>query len=343
MLTSPPDGPCAGRPARPRRQAGPGLALGMASALGAACVASGCNAILSMDERTLASTATQGGGGTTTSASNGGQGGVGTGGGGGGGATTATGGAGGLGGQGGDGGGGIDPDCLSPFVADACLPGPGCQWSTGCSDVVLLLHFDSDPAEGEDADLAVDFSGHGNDASCYGTACPSIQDDGHAGRAFDFGGSSYFTVSHSPSLMLESAFSVAAWFRPYSLPSSWRPVVAKTHPGDEDAPFWLGHDAGSFCIGYNSDTWYMQCDSGYSPSAWHSLVGTWDFIAEEQRFYVDGQYVAGGAMNGAPAFPIAPVNIGWDPGDEGVDGTIDEVIIWNRVLTPEEVALLATG
>lgn len=289
-----------------------------------------CNAILGMDERQPYPPGTGGSGGTTTTGSGGTHvGGGGTGG-------TAVGG----GGQGGSGG---DP-CASPVAPNLCLPREGCLSADHCSDVALLLHFDQLAAYGETDQLAHDFSGNGNDATCETTTCPTTAPwGGRFGGAFEYSHNDHFSVPNDSSLSFPDEVTVSVWFYPRQYPSQWRAIVAKVVQGTEDANFWIGHDDDRFCALYHSEgAWHLGCTSvGYPVDQWYNLVGTWDDPNDTFRLYINGDLATEDTASTADVPEVAtPVTIGWAPGDSGVEGLIDEVVIWNRLLSPTEISAL---
>jgi hypothetical protein len=59
------------------------------------------------------------------------------------------------------------------------------------------------------------------------------------------------------------------------------------------------------------------------------------------RLYLDGTFVALGDLPAISIDSAAPLFIGTDPSHAGAEGTIDEVIVWNRELGSDEIAVLA--
>ena len=74
---------------------------------------------------------------------------------------------------------------------------------------------------------------------------------------------------------------------------------------------------------------------------WTHLALTWG--NGERRFYVDGQLVSGVSYSGKPIAPQRTLFVGsrWTGSGRYFMGDVDELLIYRRCLTPDEVALVA--
>ena len=74
---------------------------------------------------------------------------------------------------------------------------------------------------------------------------------------------------------------------------------------------------------------------------WTHLALTWG--DGERRFYVDGRLVSGVSYSGKPIAPQRTLFVGsrWTGSGRHFMGDVDELLIYKRCLTPEEVALVA--
>ena len=74
---------------------------------------------------------------------------------------------------------------------------------------------------------------------------------------------------------------------------------------------------------------------------WTHLALTWG--GGERRFYVDGQLVSGVTYSGKPIAPQRTLFVGsrWTGSGRHFMGDVDELLIYKRCLTPDEVALVA--
>ena len=74
---------------------------------------------------------------------------------------------------------------------------------------------------------------------------------------------------------------------------------------------------------------------------WTHLALTWG--GGERRFYVDGELVSGISYSGKPIAPQRTLFVGsrWTGSGRHFMGDVDELLIYRRCLTPDEVALVA--
>jgi len=203
----------------------------------------------------------------------------------------------------------------------------------GDDGLVAGWHFD----EGSGS-IAKDSSGNGNDGTIHGATWV----DGKFGKALSFDGEDdYVEVHDSPSLDITDAITIEAWIYPIGYPPSPR------HAGIVGKGGW---DIGS---GYEVDLGYEEMNglfelntrrsSLYSESRiplnqWTHVVAT--LKNTDAVIYINGKIDASGTVNSLIT-NSRPLQIGRrDPGNKFVayfKGIIDEVRIYNRALTPEEI------
>jgi hypothetical protein len=197
--------------------------------------------------------------------------------------------------------------------------------------------------------------GSGSDSSGNGldgvpTGAPVGIPDGRFGSAFRFGGSSDgFAVSPS-ALLQPPAVSVVAWVRSPGAPSGEQTVVGQGARAD-CAVSSYGLQVGTL-LGTSGLRFYVwrggfTASTAVAPAslwdgAWHRLVGTYD--GAQQQLWVDG--VAGPAAQvGGPIVYGLDDNrftVGGLPcaAGRGFMGDVDEVLVFNRGLSPSEVTSL---
>jgi hypothetical protein len=163
------------------------------------------------------------------------------------------------------------------------------------------------------------------------------------GGVFD-GKSSLVYVDENPSLELTGAMTVAAWVTLDSLPNRLADIVIKGHRLAPWQSYELLYDNVTQQFGFsiaNSSGDYpgSKGPGTVSPGAWYHVVGVYD--GSHIVTYVNGVAGARGAYSGEPYLALGPLYIG-DEGDGGTDlpGTLDEIRIYDRALSPEEVAEL---
>jgi hypothetical protein len=173
--------------------------------------------------------------------------------------------------------------------------------------------------------------------------------EGYSGTALRFNGvNSYVTMPDTSAVEITTAGTVAAWININSFKNTFAGVVHKgtrTDFNDEaySLQFWSG----------NKIYWGITTASGAHPNVqspaapptgtWVHVLGTWDSSA--MKLYVNGALVASGPGVESIRSPGA-FNIGAQLDGSpyyGFDGLIDDVRVYNRALTPDEVTTVAAG
>ena len=205
---------------------------------------------------------------------------------------------------------------------------------TDAAEPGLVAHWDFDEGKGS---LVHDRSGNNNQGKIHGAKwikCGS----GHALR-FD-GADDYVNCGRGPSLDIRGAISLEAWVCPEGIP--------KGEPGI------LGKQFSSFLLTYYSNGscyWYVceganNCNAGLFAGSWSHVVGTFD--GTTMNLYLDGERVGVRQSKYRAIKKGRNLFIGCVIGDDAADdpaytrtsyfkGLIDEVRIYNRSLSEEEV------
>jgi hypothetical protein len=137
----------------------------------------------------------------------------------------------------------------------------------------------------------------------------------------------------------QQSFSLVAWARPSSLPGHWAGLLAKSR---EAASAWYG----LYISPDNHWTFRGPDDSknvtggAVTPDTWQQVVAVQDAKTQTRTLYVNGTQVASGAAL-QPADATGPLWIGQGNADEeGFAGGLDEIRIYNRALSPDDIAKL---
>ena len=197
---------------------------------------------------------------------------------------------------------------------------------------------------------ANDVSGNNNNGTVNG-ATLSTDRKGNANSAYYFDGNDNITLNQK---FLDGAFTLSLWIK-----------VTETQPGSGGAIFSNGVIHGNWGDGFSSaiapDNTYFSFEKnttniGFSFSNstnplnlndtyFHHLTYTWDGLsgANSAKFYIDGNLVASIAC--ASATINASMNLMFGYGSDGgfdypYKGIIDDVRIYNRVLTGQEITKL---
>ncbi len=197
--------------------------------------------------------------------------------------------------------------------------------------LVLYLPFD----EGTGT-IAKDLSGMGNNGTIHGAKWVK---DGKINTALSFGGSDYVEIPHSDSLSITDAITVMAWTNMRPGASGEMAIVSKGRWAANDLPYELTETPGGVIF------WQFYDNEGRdscSPSAppvgeWHHIAGTYD--GKIFKAYIDGELAKEWEYAGKMPENTAPVTIGKrSKADECFfNGIIDEVAIFNRALSAEEI------
>jgi glucose/arabinose dehydrogenase len=182
---------------------------------------------------------------------------------------------------------------------------------------------------------ANDASGGGNPGTIAG---PTRTSGGRYGGALSFDGvNDLVTVADASSLDLTTGMTLEAWVRP-TVGGDWKTVILKEQPGHLAYALYSSTDTGRpsghvFAGGDRA----VGGPAALPNNAWSHLATTWDGLTS--RLYVNGTQVASGALTGTAATSSLPLRIGGNTvWSEWFGGLIDEVRVYNRALSPAEIA-----
>jgi hypothetical protein len=189
-------------------------------------------------------------------------------------------------------------------------------------------------------DVIHDVSGYGNHGSVIGNSDWSV---GQSGSGFHLDGQTHIVVPNAePLSSLSHPMSVGCWVNPDEL-GGWRSVVEMDK---EDV-------AGGWKIGFHDSravvwtTYRVKDFIGTTPvntGEWTHIAATWD--GAEAIVYVNGKPdapIAGGGVIDVKDVPS--LDIGWRRTTESSFylGHIDDVFVYSKVLSEEEVNDLMNG
>jgi hypothetical protein len=159
-------------------------------------------------------------------------------------------------------------------------------------------------------------------------------------------GTTGYAQTGGPVLETRSAYTISAWVRLDKLTENYGAVLS-TKDG-VSSPFLLTYTPGSktwfFGVRTKDSTdYYWGTNAVYPAQAgvWTHLAGTYDPAKSELRFYVDGR-LQKSAVQTEGSYPSpAPLEFGRHQRSNGpafyFPGSIDEVAVWQRVLTAREI------
>ncbi|WP_439883359.1 LamG-like jellyroll fold domain-containing protein [Pontibacter sp. MBLB2868] len=142
----------------------------------------------------------------------------------------------------------------------------------------------------------------------------------------------------------KDSFSIELWMRTSASTAGNRVLIGRDGK-DSEVHWWVGVD-GSGQAGFNllDISWQGIFVGGSGPvindGKWHQVVAVRDGSSGRTVLYVDGEVRASGSYTYQNGFASrTPVNIGYlyDGGGYHYEGDLDEVKLFGRVLTPEEI------
>jgi hypothetical protein len=199
----------------------------------------------------------------------------------------------------------------------------------GANGLVGAWNFDE--ASG---DSVFDSSGKRNTGTIQGATRTS----GIYGRGLQFDGvDDWVTIADSASLDLTTGMTLEAWVKPEELGSMWRTVVIKEQSNQLAYALYANTDAGK-----PSGHVFTTSDNGLAgpdrlpAGEWSHVATTWD--GTTLRLYVNGEEKASMPLSGTAVRTSGALRIGGNAvWAEWFKGTIDEVRVYNRALTPAQL------
>jgi hypothetical protein len=184
---------------------------------------------------------------------------------------------------------------------------------------------------------AYDNSGNGNNGTLYNS--PAWV-DGKFGKALSFDGSNDYVTTPIVSNILTD-FTMEAWVKAPSVPGDRRIVMGS---GWNYNDWYIGVNLSSntgaparkwlFWVAGNSQIAYLAAPDEIVAGAWYYLVATYE--GTTGKFYINGNYI--GSFTFTRKTDTNPFQIGRSYNGEYFNGLVDEVRIYNRALTSEEVS-----
>jgi hypothetical protein len=193
--------------------------------------------------------------------------------------------------------------------------------------------------EGEDGTSALDATGQGHTATCPAGSCPSyLPTGGHGGSAaYDFAGSgNYLELASEGDFDFTGPFALTLWLRSPGFTNAYEQFVGK---GDSA---WAVERDGSLRVAgfttFSPGSHVVKGTSSIDDGAWHHIAVVYD--GAQKQLWVDGVLERQLAFSSAVSVNDQSVRFGqnseYPTGDFG--GVLDDVRIYDRALTPAEIA-----
>ncbi|MEM3556125.1 MAG: LamG domain-containing protein [Candidatus Micrarchaeia archaeon] len=174
------------------------------------------------------------------------------------------------------------------------------------------------------------------------SAAPAVVEwvDGAYGSAILFDGSNYITSEDSPSLDMVNQLTIEAWVRPSTVnPAAiYQTILHKGNSSAENYGLYLKNDELYF-EWINGGTYSAETtEANLQPDAWSHVAAVFNYSGNSIKLYVNGEEKG---ISSTPAallpneFPLAIGGHG--SGAYYFNGTIDEVAIYSRAKSAEEI------
>lgn len=209
------------------------------------------------------------------------------------------------------------------------------------ADSSLVLYFSFDELDG---DMTIDHSQYGNNGTIFGS--PELV-DGKFGKALKFNGESdWIEVAHADILTVTESVTVMAWINAerHMGPNQqrWQGILSK---GNSPRSYSFYTESPSECMHFSAGGG-STCDTQIPLNSWQHVVGQVD--SGTHKFWLNGDNIfeSGGksALPGAADTSTVFVGTTAEGANRRFLGLIDEVRIWNRALTEDEIlAEMETG
>lgn len=195
---------------------------------------------------------------------------------------------------------------------------------------------------------ANDESGNGNNGTVNGVTLTSDR-FGHADKAYSFDGiDDWIQVENQELFNFNNRFTINAWINTNSN-SGTKKIVTKLQTCDDSYILQLIDGHVDFELAQGCGNWISYNNSqNIVLNNWHSLTATFDIDSALVRLYFDGVLI----LEQSRDFQISSSSANLVFGsffnndiypDQFFSGLIDDIGIWNRALTQEEITNLYNG
>ena len=214
-------------------------------------------------------------------------------------------------------------------------------------DTVALWPLDE--ANGDEG-YADAFAGHNGD----GSADPTSNANGRVNGAQSFNGTNtgiFVPASAAFNWSASDSFSIELWMMTSTTPTGNAVMIGRGDSSDGTAVFWWVGLEGNTAV----PVFFLREEGGtfrrltgqtpLADGAWHHIVVTRNGETDEHGIYVDGEAetvnltTGGGAVIDLGFATSAGLNIGYVDGSFRFNGMLDEIALYDKVVSPEEASV----
>ena len=189
--------------------------------------------------------------------------------------------------------------------------------------------------------IALDSSGYGNNGTLIGS--PIWVSGLTRGKSLQFNGSNYVNIPFGKNFT-PNAMTISSWFNISSFSSVNPRIIANDHTDSDGKGFQLminnGGTNGFFDVGCSGGTGTASWTHTISLNTWYHYVGTYN--GNSVVAYINGASVGSGSTSGQLIAATNNFSIGYNPsyGGDYVTGTINNIRLYNRALSQNEILIL---
>jgi hypothetical protein len=207
----------------------------------------------------------------------------------------------------------------------------------------LLAYWAFDEAAGTHV---TDHSGQGHEATVHGAQWSS---NGKSGAALQFNGTDSWVDAGGMDCSGGDGITIAVWIRPESFSTGDARIVSKATGTAEQQHYWMlstidnGEVTLRFRLRTGGTTTTLIADDGVlEENVWSHAAAVYD--GAEMTLYLNGTAVGSTGKSGSVDInEEVAVNVGRNPdGSKYFDGMIDEVRVYSRALSTDELGALVT-
>ncbi len=194
---------------------------------------------------------------------------------------------------------------------------------------------------------ANDESGNGNNGTVNGAVLTSDRFE-NANNAYFFDGLSLITILNSQIFHFGTLnnFSTNIWFNKQSVNDNWHVIMSYACPNTGGIGGYQLGTTTNLNLEFGLDVSTIYNGGNINNLSWHMLTATFDRQIDVIKIYQDGQYI--GSISVADSYSYTPtcnpnILIGGERNywsQYYFNGKIDDIGIWNRALTPQEITNL---
>jgi hypothetical protein len=186
---------------------------------------------------------------------------------------------------------------------------------------------------------AYDASGNGNHGRISGAKWAT----GKFNSALSFDGSSYVEIPDSQAFNLKS-WTITGWVYINELSTKWNQIIVKQirYPAERQWVVYINQETGG--MGGSQTIGSSAVDLGFGSApikTWYFFSTTGEYDASTDtttvKTYLNGELKGSKSAKGSLYYANVPLKIG-----STFDGKIDNVLIFDRALSPSEIALLSS-